>query len=177
MGKYDEAEKSYLKAIEVTGHDIKDYKTNNVTTTYNYARLQESKCNYEYAEEIYKGILKEHPNYIDCYLRLGCMARASGQIYEASVWFKDVFTVNDKNLDAWCLLGNLHLQKEEWLPAQKTFERIIEQSRTDPYAHLSLGNIYYAAKFEKKERVSIFFLFIFFIIFYNFFLYFFIIFL
>lgn len=81
------------------------------------------------------------------------MARNKGQIYEASVWFKDTFTVDDKNTEAWCLLGNLHLQKEEWLPAQKTFERIVESNRNDAYSHLALGNIYYAAKFEKKERV------------------------
>jgi len=34
-------------------------------------------------------------NYIDCYLRLGCMLRDRGQIYEASDKFKDALQVFD----------------------------------------------------------------------------------
>lgn len=41
-------------------------------------------CNFGEAEKLYKDILKEHPNYVDCYLRLGCMSRDKGQIYDAS---------------------------------------------------------------------------------------------
>lgn len=36
---------------------------------YNLARLNEALCMYNKAEKLYKDILKEHPNYIDCYLR------------------------------------------------------------------------------------------------------------
>jgi len=36
-----------------------------------------------------QGILTEHPSYVDCYLRLGCMSRDREQIYEASDWFKE----------------------------------------------------------------------------------------
>ena len=41
------------------------------------------------AEGHYKAILREHPSYVDCYLRLGCMARDREQMYEASDWFKE----------------------------------------------------------------------------------------
>ena len=78
---------------------------------YNIARLKEQQCEFSTAEELYKGILQEHPNYIDCekivlilhlmtfikgYLRLGCMAEERGQIYEASIWFKETFAINPK---------------------------------------------------------------------------------
>lgn len=36
------------------------------------------------AEEVYKSILKEHPNYVDCYMRLGCIERDRKQYHAAS---------------------------------------------------------------------------------------------
>ena len=44
------------------------------------------------------------PNYIDCYLRLGCMARDRGQIYEASDKFKDALQISNEDPDAWSLI-------------------------------------------------------------------------
>ena len=35
------------------------------------------------------------------------------------------FLLSNDDPDAWSLLGNLHLSKMEWGPAQKKFERII----------------------------------------------------
>lgn len=60
------------------------------------------------------------------YLRLGCMARDKGQIYEASDWFKEAMRIDNDHPDAWSLLGNLHLAKQEWGPGQKKFERILK---------------------------------------------------
>jgi hypothetical protein len=37
-----------------------------------------------------QAILSEHPNYVNCYLRLSCIARDTGNIHEASRWFKQV---------------------------------------------------------------------------------------
>lgn len=36
------------------------------------------------AEELYMSILKEHPNYVDCYMRLGCIERDRKQYSAAS---------------------------------------------------------------------------------------------
>ena len=97
------------------------------------------------------------------YLRLGCMARDREQIYEASDWFHEAlqidqvtsrnvnqftrfaqFPIPKDNPDVWTLIGNLHLAKEEWGPAQKKFDRILKQKATarDPYALIALGNIW-----------------------------------
>lgn len=65
-----------------------------MTATYNLGRLYEGLCEFERAEGLYKGILREHPSYVDCYLRLGCMARDREQIYEASDWFKEALQKN-----------------------------------------------------------------------------------
>ena len=60
------------------------------------------------------------------YLRLGCMARDRGQIYDASDWYKEALRMNNEHPDAWSLMGNLHLAKNEWGPGQKKFERILK---------------------------------------------------
>lgn len=137
-------EESLNRANQEAEHDPGYYNSISVTTTYNLARLNEALCTFDKAEKLYKDILKEHPNYVDCYLRLGCMARDKGQIYEASDWFKDALRINNEHPDAWSLLGNLHLAKMEWGPGQKKFERILKNpsTSTDAYSLIALGNIW-----------------------------------
>ena len=50
----------------------------------------------------HKAILREHPSYVDCYLRLGCMARDREQIYEASDWFKEALQKNQVQYICMC---------------------------------------------------------------------------
>ncbi|KAL0276258.1 UNVERIFIED_CONTAM: hypothetical protein PYX00_003864 [Menopon gallinae] len=148
LNNLDEAKKNFEESLArskmETEIDHQYYNSISVTTTYNLARLNESLCLYDKAEKFYKDILKEHPNYVDCYLRLGCMARDKGQIYEASDWFKEALRINNEHPDAWSLLGNLHLAKMEWGPGQKKFERILKNSSTsnDAYSLIALGNVW-----------------------------------
>lgn len=46
--------------------------------------------------------------------------------------------------DAWSLIGNLHLAKQEWGPGQKKFERILARPATkdDAYSLIALGNVW-----------------------------------
>ena len=41
-------------------------------------------CIYRFdeAQALYKAILKQHPNYSDCYLRMGCILRDRGVVKE-----------------------------------------------------------------------------------------------
>ena len=70
--------------------------------------------------------------------------RDRGQIYEASDKFKDALQFVNEHPDAWSLMGNLHLAKQEWGPGQKKFERILKQPATnnDAYSHIALGNVW-----------------------------------
>ncbi|OWF42944.1 RNA polymerase-associated protein CTR9 homolog isoform X2 [Mizuhopecten yessoensis] len=148
LGNLQEAKKCYEASLERSKsdaqHDETYYSAISVTTTYNLARLYEATHEYDEAERLYKNILREHPNYVDCYLRLGCMARNRGQIYEASDWFKEALQINQDHPDAWSLIGNLHLTKQEWGPGQKKFERIISRPNTknDAYSLIALGNVW-----------------------------------
>ncbi|CAF4099152.1 unnamed protein product [Rotaria magnacalcarata] len=130
-----------------------------VTMRYNLARVCEASFEFDKAETLYKDILREHPKYVDCVLRLGCMARDRGQIYSASDWFKDALEINHNSPDAWTMIGNLHAAKQEWRPGQKKFERILHNPQTanDSYALISLGNIwlqtlYMPARDKDREK-------------------------
>ncbi|XP_068973441.1 RNA polymerase-associated protein CTR9 homolog [Bombus flavifrons] len=148
LGNLEEARKNFEESLARSNADVSYdpvyYNSIAVTTTYNLARLNEALCIFDKAEELYKDILWKHPNYIDCYLRLGCMARDKGQIYEAFYWFKDALSINNEHPDAWSLLGNLHLVKMQWGPGQKKFERILKNpaTSTDAYSLIALGNIW-----------------------------------
>ncbi|CAG5134684.1 unnamed protein product [Candidula unifasciata] len=148
LGNYTDARKYYEASLERSKsdaqHDETYYSAISVTTTYNLARLYEALHEYDKADKFYRNILRDHPNYVDCYLRLGCMARDRGQIYEASDWFKEALQINQDHPDAWSLIGNLHLAKQEWGPGQKKFERILQRQATkdDAYSLIALGNVW-----------------------------------
>ncbi|KAH8040621.1 hypothetical protein HPB51_011936 [Rhipicephalus microplus] len=146
MGNLQEARRFYEASLERSrteaNNDEHYYSSISVTTTYNLARLYEALSLFDRAEQAYKNILREHPNYVDCYLRLGCMARDRGQIYEASDWFKEALQVNQEHPDSWSLIGNLHLAKQEWGPGQKKFERILKGAQGDAYSLVALGNVW-----------------------------------
>lgn len=104
------AEQAFNYALEKSGATETNFKAQNITTLYNLALLYEATHQYDKATSLYKTLLKEHPNYTDCeyfysspplplvqyidlmstlilgYLRLGCMARDRGHIFEAAEW-------------------------------------------------------------------------------------------
>jgi RNA polymerase-associated protein CTR9 len=103
----------------------------------------------------YEAILAKHPTYTDCYLRLSCMARADGHLNLALEHLQHALTVHTDLADALSMQGNIHLERREYFPAQRRFERVLEKvDSRDAYALLSLGNMYYMASFERKERVD-----------------------
>jgi len=148
LGKLEEARDCFETALQraeaESAEDERYYRQIMITIRYNLARINESLCHHDKSERLYKDILMDCPNYIDCYLRLGCMARDRGQIYEASDKFKDALQISNEDPDAWSLIGNLHLAKMEWGPGQKKFERILKQPATasDAYSHIALGNVW-----------------------------------
>lgn len=67
---------------------------------------------------------------------MGIIARDSGQIHEASKWFKQALEVDGDNPDIVAYIGNLHMRNSEWGPAQKKFEKILEMVRSDGWERL-----------------------------------------
>lgn len=163
LANLDGAKKKIEEALERAKIESEDdsryYESISVTMTYNLARLNEASCSFDVADRHYKDILKQHPNYIDCYLRLGCMARDKGLIFVASDFFKDALKLNTENPDTRSLLGNLHLAKMQWTLGQKNFETILKNPSTsqDAYSLIALGNfwlqtLHAPTKDKEKEK-------------------------
>ena len=70
MGDLDQAKKYYEQSLERSRteaeHDETYYGAISVTTNYNLARLYEQTNDFNKALDLYKNILREHPNYVDC---------------------------------------------------------------------------------------------------------------
>uniref|UniRef100_A0A3Q0QS05 CTR9 homolog, Paf1/RNA polymerase II complex component n=1 Tax=Amphilophus citrinellus TaxID=61819 RepID=A0A3Q0QS05_AMPCI len=142
LGNLGEAKKYFLASLERAKaegeHDEHYYNAISVTTSYNLARLYEAMCEFHEAEKLYKNILREHPNYVICVLE-----RCRQRLVQNSFYHFVMFVLQD-HPDAWSLIGNLHLAKQEWGPGQKKFERILKQPSTqnDTYSMLALGNVW-----------------------------------
>jgi RNA polymerase-associated protein CTR9 len=161
LGNFDECARYYTVALDNANseiiHDKIYYSAIAVTISYNLGRLYEAKSEYELAEKSYRNILSKYPQYIDCFLRLGCMCRDRGQIHEASEWFKEALRINQSHPDVWTLIGNLHLNKEQLGPAQHQFERILKNNENDTYSQVALGNIWLHTLYQAsrdKEKVK-----------------------
>ncbi|KAM3174519.1 hypothetical protein ACTXT7_010376 [Hymenolepis weldensis] len=137
-----------------TGFGDDYYHDLTITVRYNQARLHEAKNRPDLAEEIYKSILLQHPAYIDCYLRLGCIARERGQLRDASLWFREVLDVSPDHPDAWSLLAQLHLAVGEVEAAQRKLDRIIRQPKylADAYCRITLGNVWLRSLHHHHQR-------------------------
>lgn len=70
LGNYEEAQKYFKEAWERCDsekeQDPQYYSSISVTIKYNTARLHEMFCQFDKAEKLYKEILQDHPNYVDC---------------------------------------------------------------------------------------------------------------
>lgn len=150
----DESEQFYQLALERCQEEMPNneahYGSITYTIKYNIGRLYEAKHQTIQAEEIYKKILVDHPMYLDCFLRLGCMDRDKGFLHDASDNFKETFRFSPENFEAWTLIANLHLSKLELTPCQKKFERILEATKTNPdqYSLVSVGNVWLASQYQ-----------------------------
>lgn len=153
----EESEENYklaLKKCQENMHmDELHYGSIIYTIKYNIGRLSEARHNLTEAEKIYKNILIQHPMYLDCYLRLGCMDRDKGLLFDASDRYKETFRIEPDNFEAWTLIANLHLSKGELQPCQKKFERILHKTENSPggpdlYSLVQIGNVWLQFQYQ-----------------------------
>lgn len=125
----------------------------NVTILYNVALVYEETGERDRAKAIYESILDKFPQYIDCLLRLGCMQRDRGDDAGALKHFDKALEIDPTCAEACLLQGNIFLRKREWVFAQKKFEKVMGMPnlKNDPYAFLSMGNIFMSNLGEKNR--------------------------
>ena len=100
---------------------------NSISIAFNLARLHESSGRIVPAVELHKAILKQHPAYVNSYLRLACIARDCGSLKDCSEWLKMAVAVAPGNPEVLTLVGNLHLSLCDWAPAQNVFDQLLLQ--------------------------------------------------
>lgn len=117
-----------------------------ISIAFNLARLHEVVGRTLAAVELHKAILKRNPAYVNCYLRLACIAIDCGALKECAGWLKIAAETDPGNPDVLTLIGNLHLSLCDWAPAQQVFDGLLTKKvqNVEAYAMLSLGNIYFA---------------------------------
>jgi RNA polymerase-associated protein CTR9 len=136
-----------------TLQDAEACVSKSVTMSFNLARLLEDLGKLDEAQALHEAILRKHVSYTDSYLRLAWIARAQKRSDDAMKHLADALAVHEDLPDALTMMGNLHIERHELHAAQLKFTRVLEKvDRDDAYSLLSLGNIYYMARAEKKER-------------------------
>ena len=117
-----------------------------ITIAFNIARVHENAGRTLAAVELLKAIAKRVPAYVNCYLRLACIARDCGSLRECSAWLKIACQAAPGNPEVLTLVGNLHLSLCDWGPAQNVFDQLLMKrvSSVEAYSKLSMGNIYFA---------------------------------
>jgi RNA polymerase-associated protein CTR9 len=100
---------------------------NSISIAFNLARLHEASGRIVPAVELHKAILKQHPAYVNSYLRLACIARDCGSLKDCSEWLKMAVAVAPGNPEVLTLVGNLHLSLCDWAPAQNVFDQLLLQ--------------------------------------------------
>ncbi|KAK0090680.1 hypothetical protein PV325_008017 [Microctonus aethiopoides] len=176
LGNLEEARKNYEESLLCSKIYAQDnpiyYNPLSVTTTYNLARVYEELYRFDRAEKLYKDILKEHPDYIDCYLRLGCMARDKGQIYEASGWFKDALQIDNEHrgkifaqvleattefCDVWLNIAHIYVEQKQFVMAIRMYKNCLRKFYK--YHHVEvlqyLARAYFKAGKFKEAKMTL----------------------
>jgi RNA polymerase-associated protein CTR9 len=158
LTNYEMAEKFYRMALFGTGDsetneqdkEGKDYEplysdATKATTLFNLARLYEEKGETKRAESMYSALLKAHPEYIDCQLRLGLIKRNQGNFIDAEYQFKEA--QQPGLVEPILMHGDLQSSRGEWKAARRSFCTILldkerPQLRHDSYAMISYANVF-----------------------------------
>lgn len=123
-----------------------------MTICYNFARVLEDIGQVKAAIEIYVELLKRHPVFKECYLRLSKIYNDMGNLQNASIWLSRALDIDELDPDANISLGDLHNRTGNAEQAKKCYEKVIKDNRHDPRGMLSLGNFYFDYLDKKSSK-------------------------
>jgi RNA polymerase-associated protein CTR9 len=85
---------------------------------FNIARCNEAQGASETALEGFNEILQEHPDFVDCYLRIGYILAARGQHADAEKKFLECAELEEGRQEAWTALCMTKLRRKDWSKAK-----------------------------------------------------------
>ena len=129
------------------GHLGNLHPASQVTLGYNMARITESIGDLKTAEKEYIDLLKEFPKYVDCELRLACIAKKKGDIEGAEKWARKAAATSSNSADALGLLAGIYIERRDLVSAKKCLEELQSAlppgaSNVETYGRIALGNIH-----------------------------------
>ncbi|KAG0713335.1 RNA polymerase-associated protein CTR9 [Chionoecetes opilio] len=126
LANYDEAHKYFQEAWDrcesEKEQDLQYYSAIAVTIKYNTSRLHEMFCQYDKAEKLYKEILQDHPNYVDCkFMKVLCWpTKATSN--EARDIFAQVREATAEFSDVWMNIAHIYVEQRQYINAIQMYE-------------------------------------------------------
>ena len=102
-----------------------------ITNCYNMARILESCGGTTASTEIYIQLLKQHPSFIECYLRLSEIAKDMGKYTEALLWLTKALSVDNDEPDVNISVADLYQRSMLLDDAKKSYEKVCSKNRHD----------------------------------------------
>ena len=121
-----------------------NFNIDTIAHCFNLARIHEETGQTQAAIEVYTQLLKVHPSFLECYLRLSMIASNLGRKNDALMWIERGIALDKDNIDANVVFGDLYCQMESWELAKSKFEKICKERHQDTRSAISLGNLYFA---------------------------------
>lgn len=166
-GRTSEALKFLLEAKESLSQTPEAMQDFNTTLSYNISRLHEALGEIRQSATEYKAILAKSPHYVDCYLRLSCIARRMGSSNEAIEWANKAMEIGETgDPNAIALLSQLHMDRRDYKSASDMIKMLQDarmqaekrqaasggEHKFDSYARIASGNLYLAtAPMDRKK--------------------------
>lgn len=108
------------------------------TMRYNVARCKEAQGDLRGAQQGYEQVLKDHPDYTDCTIRLGYMKYMCGHKADAEALFKQCLEIPGGREDGLAVLCMIKQRAESWASA-KVSSHFLVLAGTSPRASLVKG--------------------------------------
>lgn len=132
----------FMKGVVVLAGSAEGVPTEcEATLQYNVARCREAQGDLRAAQQGYEQVLKDHPDYTDCIIRLGYMKYVCGHKADAEALFKKCLDVPGGREDALAVLCMIKQRAESWASAKARVSSVCtEMSGSTADLHQIDGN-------------------------------------
>ena len=133
MGRFDEAESTFLDAIGID--------PNLTSAHFNLGKMYYDRREVKKAKAAYEKVLEIDPNFVSALINLGNLKADEGYFSKAEPFYLKVLEINPDHSYARSLLGRLYLDLDRTSEAKKMLESSIEKDDRHADAYVFLGNI------------------------------------
>lgn len=125
---------------------LDNFTDETLTFSYNLARILEDSGSSRSAMELYVELLKTHPSFIECYLRLSIISGEQAKYDDSTMWLSRAMAVSEEDPDINICLADLYNRSNLIDDAKRVYEKILKDNRNrkDSRSMTCLGNYNYS---------------------------------